>query len=243
VIDISEPTSPQIVGSVDTPGYAHSVVVSGIYAYVADEFVGLQVIDISEPTSPQIVGSVDTPDDAWGIAVSGSHAYVADEFAGLQVIDITEPTSPQIIGSVDTPSWACGVDVSGNYTYVADGESGLQILPTQCEAVGIEGDPEIPYDDENVPSPVARLAVYPNPFNPQTTITFSLHREQHAEVAVYDLTGRLLGVIVDRRYDAGSHSVVWDGKDTAGRAVPSGTYVIRLETESAVEARKVMLLR
>ena len=47
----------------------------------------------------------------------------------------------------------------------------------------------------------------------------------------------------NRIYAAGSHSVVWNGKDAMGRAVPSGTYVVRLETESSVEARKVMLLR
>jgi hypothetical protein len=84
---------------------------------------------------------------------------------------------------------------------------------------------------------------HPNPFNPQTTITFALDRPQQAEVAVYDLTGRMLGVLADRSYSAGDHSVVWNGKDAMGRAVPSGTYVVRLSTETDVQSRKVMLLR
>jgi len=84
---------------------------------------------------------------------------------------------------------------------------------------------------------------YPNPFNPQTTITFSLDRPQRAKIAVYDLTGKLLGVLADRACDAGNHSVVWHGNDAMGRAVPSGTYVIRLETDSAAQSRKVLLLR
>ena len=94
--------------------------------------------------------------------------------------------------------------------------------------------------------PVAQavtLKAWPNPFNPQTTITFSLERAGWTEVGVYDLTGRLLDVLANRTFDAGQQSVVWNGQDTTGRAVPSGTYVIRLETESGVEARKVMLLR
>ena len=90
---------------------------------------------------------------------------------------------------------------------------------------------------------VDSLICNPNPFNPRMSITFELNRPQHAEVAVYDVAGRLLGVLADRTYDVGEHSVVWNGKDAAGRAVPSGTYVVRLETESSVEARKVMLLR
>jgi len=59
------------VTSVDTPGFARGVAVSGAYAYVADDDCGLQVIDISNPQSPQIVGSVDTPDLASEVAVSG----------------------------------------------------------------------------------------------------------------------------------------------------------------------------
>lgn len=85
--------------------------------------------------------------------------------------------------------------------------------------------------------------IHPNPFNPQTTITFTLGQPQHAEIAVYDLTGRLLDVLADRTYEAGNHPVVWSGKDAMGRTVPSGAYIVRLETESGVESRKVMLLR
>ena len=85
--------------------------------------------------------------------------------------------------------------------------------------------------------------IHPNPFNPQTTITFALDRPRRAEVAVYDLTGRLLGVLADRSYAAGNHSVVWNGEDASGRAVPSGTYIVRLETDSVAQTRKVLLLR
>jgi hypothetical protein len=83
VIDISNPQSPQIVGSVDTPGSANGVAVAGTYAYVADWYPGLQVIDISNPESPQIVGSVDTPSAAIGVTVSGTLAYVTDQTSGL----------------------------------------------------------------------------------------------------------------------------------------------------------------
>ena len=78
VIDITNPQSPQIVGSVDTPGYGPWRGRLGHHAYVADGESGLQVIDITNPQSPQIVGSVDTPGNADGVAVSGTHAYVAD---------------------------------------------------------------------------------------------------------------------------------------------------------------------
>ena len=58
-----------LAGSVDTPGLAASVTISGTLAYVADEASGLQVIDITNPQSPQIVGSVGTPGAAADVDV------------------------------------------------------------------------------------------------------------------------------------------------------------------------------
>jgi hypothetical protein len=150
VIDITNPASSQIVGSVDTPGSAYGVAVSGMHAYVADYSSGLQVIDITNPASPQIVGSVDTPGFAYGVAVSGMHAYVADYGSGLQVIDITNPASPQIVGSVDTPGSAQEVAVADTHAYVADDDFGLQVIditnPVSPQIVGNVDPPGRVYD-------------------------------------------------------------------------------------------------
>jgi hypothetical protein len=138
-------------GSVDTPGKAYSVEISGDYAYVAD-WSSLQVIDITTPTSPRIVGSVDIPGSAQGVAVSGNYAYVADG-SSLQIIDIIEPASPRIVGSVDIPGNPKSVAISGsgNYAYIASGWNGLQIVriasPSSPQRVGSR---ETPGDAENV---------------------------------------------------------------------------------------------
>jgi hypothetical protein len=79
---------------------------------------------------------------------------------------------------------------------------------------------------------------HPNPFIPQKTITFALDRPQHAKVAVHDLTGRLLGVLANRKFDAGHHSVVWVDEDATSRAVPFGTYIVSLSTETDVPVKK-----
>ncbi|MBK9302846.1 MAG: T9SS type A sorting domain-containing protein, partial [bacterium] len=140
VIDITNPASPQIVGSVNTPGSARGVAISGTYAYVAGDYAGLQVIDITNPASPQIVGGVDTPGNAVGVTISGTYAYVADYEFGLQVIDIANPASPQIVGSVDTPNYANGVAIMGACAYVANYSSGLQVIditdPASPQIVG-----------------------------------------------------------------------------------------------------------
>ncbi|MBA7561723.1 hypothetical protein ES708_03363 [subsurface metagenome] len=112
----------------DTTGLAHSVYVSGDYAYVADAGSGLAVIDISDPTNPGTPVYEDTNGFAYDIFVSGDYAYMADRSSGLAVIDISDPTDPGTPVYEDTYWFAYGVYVSGDYAYVADFDSGLAII-------------------------------------------------------------------------------------------------------------------
>jgi len=62
-------------------------------------------------------------------------------------------------------------------------------------------------------------------------------------LAVYDINGRLVRTLVGQPLGAGSHAVVWDGKDAMGRAVASGVYVYRLTAPQGVVTRRMTLLR
>jgi hypothetical protein len=135
VVDISEPTSPTLLGSVQLPRtpvpdvtHATGVTVVGTLAYVTAAYGGLYVIDVSNPSSPNIVGHLDTPGVAEDVAVTGSTGYVADYSAGLQVIDVSNPAAPAIIGTVDTPGNAFGVALSGSIAYVADEFAGVHVI-------------------------------------------------------------------------------------------------------------------
>jgi len=127
-MDISDPTSPSIAGSYDTPGYSIGVSVDGDYAYVADYGSGLQVIDISDPTSPTLAGTCDTPGNAYCVAIAGDYAYVADLSSGLQVIDISDPTAPAIVEGATIYGDAAGVAVAGDYAYVTEWSYGRLVI-------------------------------------------------------------------------------------------------------------------
>jgi hypothetical protein len=89
-----------------------------------------------------------------------------------------------------------------------------------------------------------RLAsIYPNPFNPHTTISFSMRRSCWADVSVYDLSGRRVADLASKDFAAGAHTLAWNGRDKHGRAVSSGPYIVRLEAEGRVASKKVMLVR
>lgn len=83
----------------------------------------------------------------------------------------------------------------------------------------------------------------PNPFNPSTTITFSLAAAGAAELRVFDVRGRHLRVLAAGELPAGEHSVTWDGRDDAGRPLPSGIYFYKLRCGGFEGMQRMVLLR
>lgn len=83
----------------------------------------------------------------------------------------------------------------------------------------------------------------PNPFNAATEVRFSLDRPGDVRLRIYDLSGRLVRTLLDGERPAGSHAVMWHGRDDAGRNAPSGTYVYRLEHARGFESKRMTLLK
>jgi flagellar hook assembly protein FlgD len=84
---------------------------------------------------------------------------------------------------------------------------------------------------------------FPNPFNPSTIITFGLEAEGSVSLRVYDVSGRLVRVIVEGKRSARHYREAWDGKDENGVAVASGVYFYRLTGGNYTHTRKMVLLR
>ena len=63
------------------------------------------------------------------------------------------------------------------------------------------------------------------------------------EIGVFDMSGRIVGLLAHNIYGPGTHSLEWNGRDSSGHPVSSGTYLVRMETKDHVESRKVMLVR
>lgn len=84
---------------------------------------------------------------------------------------------------------------------------------------------------------------YPNPFNPKTTMIYHLSSEDHVTLAVYNLTGQLVSVLVNGRLEAGTHTVEWDATNAAGQQVSAGIYLCRIKTSDYSETRKMILLQ
>lgn len=84
---------------------------------------------------------------------------------------------------------------------------------------------------------------HPNPFNPRTRISFDLAIPARTRLSIFDLRGMVVRRLLDADLGAGSHTVVWDGRDEADRQVGSGVYLYRLETPRSRAERKMLLVR
>jgi len=97
---------------------------------------------------------------------------------------------------------------------------------------------------DDAPAGIVLFDGYPNPFNPRTMIAFDLPEEMAVNLHVYDVSGRLVDVLLDDRIARqGRNEVVWRGRDTSGRRLPSGTYFYRLEAGGYGETKSVTLLK
>ena len=94
-----------------------------------------------------------------------------------------------------------------------------------------------------IPNQYALGQNYPNPFNPSTTIQFELPEESYTQIAIYDLLGRELIQLVSKIFMAGYHEVIWNGKDSFGRTIPSGMYLYRMDTNGFSSTRKLLFLK
>ena len=118
ILDVSNPSSPQLLGSCDTPGYASAVRVSDELAFVADGSAGLQIISVTNPSNPILVGGYETPGYASDVAIRSNLVYLADGNAGLLILSVSNSTSPSLVGSYVTNLSPAHICLSGNLVYL-----------------------------------------------------------------------------------------------------------------------------
>lgn len=108
---------------------------------------------------------------------------------------------------------------------------------TATPGVGIGGEESGPISGIHLGSPA------PNPFSSTATISFSVSEPGHARLDVYDMSGRIVGTISDGEFEAGTHTITWNGAGSDGRPLADGVYMIRLAGQGGSATRACVLLR
>ncbi len=113
--------------------------------------------------------------------------------------------------------------------------SGYNVEVYSTPASGVE--------DVGTPNQYRLYQNFPNPFNPSTTIKFSLPAADNVQIKIFDIKGELINTISSEVKIAGENEITWDGTNYHGVKQPSGVYVYQLNSTAGTEARKMLLLK
>jgi hypothetical protein len=153
---------------------------------------------------------------------------------------------------LDTCLWICPNPERTNldiyvYGIASNGDTSVPISGGVCTGAvnSCPGAPNREIDSaDSVPQTSTEISQNsPNPFNSETTIKFSLGKNTHVRLVVFDILGRIIRIIRDIDLPKGIHKVIWDGKDNSGVPVASGVYFYRIEAGEYKAVKKMILLK
>ncbi|RKX24653.1 MAG: hypothetical protein DRP45_07750 [Candidatus Zixiibacteriota bacterium] len=97
--------------------------------------------------------------------------------------------------------------------------------------------------ETNLPNRFSLEQNYPNPFNSSTLIQFDIPQYCQVELSIYNLLGQRVRTLVEGQRPAGSHRVIWDGRNNGGLPVATGIYLYRLQVDDQIKTKKMLLLK
>jgi len=229
VYSLSNPAAPQLVGSCNLGGGSvFDLVAADNYVYVAAGVSGMRIVDIYDPTSPTEINWIG---GYWvGSVAAAGNIAIMDDRTRISIYDVTYPDDPRLVGYYSTYEDINDMDIQGQYLFTA-GDSDFRVY--QCDALS-----SLPSRPEIIPHQFTLYPCYPNPFNLNTVIRFSLPYRAHAKLTIYDVTGRQVKVLTDELLNAGEHSVTFKGTNLS-----SGVYFVRLEAGHQMKTEKAVLLK
>ena len=98
-------------------------------------------------------------------------------------------------------------------------------------------------NEDEVAAPQITLKAAPNPFNPNTRISFSTRRNSQTSVRIYNLKGQMVKTLVDSQLPAGEHSLNWNGTDDANRPQASGIYFVKLQHDKEIRTLRILMIK
>ena len=199
-------------------------------------------LDEDSPHKAWVDGYVKvSPPDTSGGSKAPSGRSLDLESPGWIVVDSGTTNAN---GTIDSLFWDTTGFPGGLYLMeiVTDSPSGHE-----CKSLALCGIPvyTVTGDDPGTPeSPTNLIGSYPNPFNPVTTIEFSVARKTGVFMTIYDVSGkRIRRLVRGASYIPGIHKVKWNGINDRGEKVSSGVYFYRFEADGVVQTSKLVLMR
>ncbi|NQT64781.1 MAG: T9SS type A sorting domain-containing protein [FCB group bacterium] len=237
-LDVStNPINPTLLSVWPTPDYVRSINIEENIVFLLIKDIGVYIVDISDIYSPILLSTISThiyPEISQNLVVKNNTLTISDlNWNELLIYDITDLSNPVIEKALNWNLKSVDFDVIGNYIISSNKAYGLSYLDTNYFTI---------IENYLTPNLNNFLTNYPNPFNPTTTIEFSIQNDSNIELSIYNIKGQKIKSLLKDQITAGEHSIVWNGKDDAGKQVSSGVYFYKLKVNDKTELVKKCLL-
>jgi len=189
-----------------------------------------------------------------GICVSvysfGSLPIFSNNFWNSEITGIDVPSSSPTTGFPDMTSYGlltsqmvtastyinAGWDFVNVWDINSDINNGYPFIRTHRDISNVS-------NKDKIISPIIEFTAYPNPFNPTTTISFTLKKSGDVNLDIYNLKGQKVKSLVDDFKESGQHIAIWNGLDNNGMPVGSGIYFYRIKTDNFFATKKFTLMK
>jgi hypothetical protein len=248
-------SSPVIGGTGTYPDNA--VPASGMYTYKVvgynsfDEGLAITVTvwvgeDVPDAVSDLTLTDVSTDELIaqldWVNPTTGLHGGTFSEpILGYHIERLPDNVTFEIAG-IATSFLDDTIPGTDYYSYEVTAYNSVGNGGTATSNVLLFGGNEIFFDDIII-AKTELLNNYPNPFNPETNIAFSIKEAGYTTLEVYNMKGQLMKTLVNEVKENGNYTVTWNGKDNSGKNVSSGVYFYKMETGKYVSTKKMILMK
>ncbi len=199
--------------------------------------ITIQVLNVNQP--PQLLAWTPADSIVWTDVfrpydfLVSAHDGDGDSLKYAWLLDGVYVGADSLVSLLPNPSWTMHMVLKVNVFDAEFSVSRTWHIYRQTGAVG----------EAAVAAEYALLQNHPNPFNPQTTITFSMPKTDRVRIWVCNISGQTVRLLSDAIVSSGRHSITWDGRDGRGELLPSGLYYYGMESGSFREIRKLLFVK
>ena len=252
-------------------GYFDGIVTFGSHTLIHDEWGGSEIfvakLDTNGnwlwATQAEVISHNNHVNKGYSIEIDDfANSYITGEFSNTTIFGsytLNSDNGNHFVAKLDLSGnwlWALQFDGTSEITTVENGNCFLTGFFYETASFGsnyltssgewdvfvakLGNDTSV--ENEIIPTKT-ELSNYPNPFNPSTTISFSINEESTIELSIYNIKGQFVKQLVSDQLSVGEHSVVWDGKADNGKSVSSGIYFYKLKTSNYEKTKRMVLLK
>lgn len=230
--DITDPMNISEINSVYSIGTCENIVLENNVCVLSDGKEGIQIIDMQ---NFEIVANIKPNDDTYvedKVCLIDNYLIFEDLiWSELFCYDISNLANPIFIESIKFNKYIKGMRYYNGNIYGLT-QLGLLVMDDQITSIQ-----EITALNKNI-----NISNHPNPFNPTTTIEFSIPKYSKVKLTIFNIKGQKIKTLTNEVLNAGDHSIIWNGDDDTNKSVSSGVYLYKLKVNGKIEAVKKCLL-